>query len=277
MAEHETILSMAGLTLRILDDADKPAPWLVSRCKPFFAPPGSTPSPALTITIHRDAQLSSGSDRLSVKPGSQPGGFLMQGIDFVAVRRRCGLPFEVEALPEAGIAGILRWILGMALLEQGGLLLHAASCAIEGSGIAFPGPSGAGKTTISRLLQPQASLFTDETTALRFESSQPLIYSTPFAGELGAVTGPAAAPLEVLAFLQHAQQMELKPIRRCEAASWLLGCLFLPVVNEPWISQVLELVDRITESVRCVAFGFVPTDEVLEVCRERILASCSAA
>ena len=277
MPEHQTLLSIAGLTLRVLDDAAAVPEWLADRCKPFHVPHDTKTSPALTIAIHRDSDLPVGNDQLLVKPGSQPGSFRMHGIDFVATRRRCGLPFEVEALPDAGIAGILRWVLGVALLEQGGLLLHAASFIIEGRGVACPGPSGSGKTTLSRLLQQHFPILTDETTALRFEGTLPLIYSTPFAGELGAVAGPASAPLEQLLFLRHALETQIAPLKAADAASRLMGCLFLPVRETSWMSSALELAEQVVQAVPCVAFGFRPTPDVVEVCRERFSHSYTPA
>ncbi len=277
MPDHQIVLAIAGLTIRILDDAPEIPLWLNSRCKPFHVDPASAPQPSVTIAIHRDPLLDAGCDQLVVKAVGEPGGFWMHGVDFIVARKRCGLPFEVEAFPDAGMAGILRWILGIALLEQGGLLLHAASCSIEGGGIAFPGPSGRGKTTLSRLLQPHFPVFTDETTALRFEGDIPLIYSTPFAGELGAIAGPVAAPLELLCFLRHASAMQAQPMRLIDAAGQLMGSLFMPLCHEPWLSATLALVERVVRTVPCFDFGFCPTEEAVEVLNGLTRSAAAAA
>lgn len=276
MAEHQVFLSLAGLAFRLLDDAPAVPEWLDNRCKPFLLPQTDSAEASCTIAIRRNASLKPGSDQLIVEPAAEPGSFRFHGIDFIASRKRCGLPFEVEAMPEAGIAGLLRWVLAVALLEQGGLLLHAASCALDGAGVAFPGASGSGKTTLSRLVQPEALLFTDETTALRFEGSMPVIFATPFAGELGAVSGPASAPLEALWFLRHAQENQLRTLKPAEAAARLLGCVFMPVRQEPWLSAAMAAVESVIRSIGCEEFAFFPDAKVVEVLRGRFAHSVAA-
>ena len=51
----------------------------------------------------------------------------------------------------------------------------------------FPGASGAGKTTISRLAPPDVTLLTDEISYVRREGNRYLACGTPFAGELARV------------------------------------------------------------------------------------------
>ena len=209
--------------------------------------------------------------------GDEPGGFRMEGFHFIMSRRRCGLPFEVEARPNRGDMAILRWAFATALLEQNGLLMHAASCILDGRGVAFAGPSGVGKTTISRILQSQSYLLTDETTALRFEGVMPLIYSTPFAGELGAISGNVSAPLEAIFFLRHDSKNSLRPLSLGEATGRLMGAWFLPMRQEPWLSMALELAEQIVRSVPCIELGFRPDQTVVEVIRESFTYSAASA
>ena len=82
------------------------------------------------------------------------------------------------------IDAAFRILHSLLLARQGGLLVHAASAVRNGRAFLFAGVSGAGKTTISRLAPPDATLLTDEISYLRREGEGYVAYGTPFAGEL---------------------------------------------------------------------------------------------
>jgi hypothetical protein len=219
--------------------------------------------------IHRQADFALGPDELVCDTGDVASGeFEIRGTDFIARRRRCGLPIEVQAHPDAGMAGILRWIVGVLLIEQGGLLLHAMSYAHAGSGVACAGPSGRGKTTLAGLLAPHVRLFSDETTALRFIGEAPTIHATPFAGEMGMVSGPASAMLDALFFLQHGSQMAARPLDAPRAAAALLGCTFAPLRGGAWMQACLATAERLVRSVPCFELEFLPQPDVWETIQD---------
>ena len=73
----------------------------------------------------------------------------------------------VQSANPYSIDSALRIIHSLILARQGGLLVHAASAVRNGKAFLFAGVSGAGKTTISRLAPPDATLLTDEISYLR--------------------------------------------------------------------------------------------------------------
>src|SRR6202020_755692 len=93
-----------------------------------------------------------------------------------------------------------------ALLERGGLLLHASSVLSKGRAYAFVGPSGAGKTTMARLAAPRPVL-SDEVTALRPSASSGApfdCFPTPFWGDMVRERAGPPAPLALIGFPVHA-------------------------------------------------------------------------
>lgn len=257
------VLSIADITLQLIDDAPVLPVWLTQHCQPF-SPTSAPKDIAVVVHIHRDASLCVGQDDLIYSIDDTPGVFRIRGVDFEAERSGCEAPIHVRAHPEAGMAGVLRWLMGILLLERDGLFLHAMSFAREGSGVLGPGPSGRGKTTLSRLIRPHVDLFTDETTALRFIGEAPVIYATPFAGELGPVSGPASAMLDAVLLLRHASETKAGPMRHAQVVAELLGCAFLPLRHGPWMSRALTLMERLARAVPCRSFGFRPEPEVWE-------------
>ena len=110
--------------------------------------------------------------------------------------------------PQA-LAGFLRFLLGLVLPQNEGLLLHAAGVVVDASSAAarghvFMGPSGAGKSTIGLLAtQRGATLLGDEIIALRVHDGQAWVYGTPLGSRGGHSGHPGAAPLTTLAWLRQ--------------------------------------------------------------------------
>ncbi len=256
-------LAIADLPVTVLDDAPEPSEWLTQRCKEFHR---VTPDRAdgSAIAIHRDPSFTLAVDETVVDLSHESGAFSVRGVDFHMQRRRCGLPIEVIAHPEAGLAGILRWAVGLRLIETGGLLVHGMAYVFDGSGVLAAGPSGRGKSTLSRLIRDRVHLLTDETAAVRFVGEAPVVYATPFAGELGLVSGPASAMLESLLFLSHATEHGFEKVGAADATAKLLGCVFAPLAGGAWLDTCLATAERVARSVPTYAFGFRPEPDVWE-------------
>ena len=96
------------------------------------------------------------------------------------------------------------WIVN--LLGQGrGVELHG--CGVvdsQGEGHLFLGQSGAGKSTMARLWQPQPGIqiLSDDRIVLRKEGKKLWMHGTPWHGEAG-LSSAARAPLTRIYFLQH--------------------------------------------------------------------------
>ena len=144
-----------------------------------------------------------------------------------------------------------RVLVAYRLLELGGVLLHSAGVASRGRAHLFLGPSGAGKTTISRLgLASGRLVLSDDMNALcPDEEGTPKVEKLPFAGDLGRTPTPRSTyPLASLNRLRQGEN-HLRPLARAEAVATLLSCA--PFVNsDPHRLDVL--VDNLRDLVgRC--------------------------
>jgi hypothetical protein len=101
------------------------------------------------------------------------------------------------------VDSVLRILHSLILARKGGFLLHAASAIWEGRAYLFPGNSGAGKTTITRLAPSQITLLTDEISYVRPGAGGYRAYGTPFAGELARSGENCSAPIAALFFLER--------------------------------------------------------------------------
>ncbi len=261
MSEHQITLSIAGLPLTLIDEAPI-HDWLLERCHQYHAKKGVMATPSWTLTIARNEQFKIGQEQLIYQLGDEPGSFFIHAYDFKAYRNACHESITVEAHPDAAIIGIVRWLMALLLVENGGLLVHSASFAHRGSGVLCPGVSGAGKSTMSKLVREQCYLFSDETAAVRFLGDVPMLYSTPFCGELGLVSGPVEAPLETILLLKHADHYATEPARLIEAVSTLVGCTFMPLREGPWMQGVMRLSEKLARRVPAHYLYFKPEPEV---------------
>jgi len=203
----------------------------------------------------------------------------------VHVSQRLGLwcltrgDFRAEWEPAAGrgwirqsanpysIDSVLRIVHTLVLARQGGFLLHSASAIRDGKAFLFAGVSGAGKTTISRLAPPDATLLTDEISYVRRQDSGYVAFGTPFTGELAKVGENVSAPVAALYLLAQGPENRIDPIPHPEAARSLLANVLFFAEDEDLVQlafhSALEFVSRVPVS----RLTFVPDARVWELIR----------
>lgn len=131
---------------------------------------------------------------------------------------------ELVMAPEGTVENFLRGLYAWLALEDGGLLLHAAGLVRDGRGYVFFGASGSGKTTVTRLSMPQATVLSDDLVILRRCDGVLHVCGVPFRGALlEAPRVNARAPLAGLYRLAKAEQHRLEPLPRAAGIAELIG------------------------------------------------------
>src|SRR5581483_5148141 len=165
------------------------------------------------------------------------------------------------------IDSVLRIIHSLILAERGGFLLHAASAVRYGRAFLFSGVSGAGKTTISRLAPPDATLLTDEISYVRAEAGGYRAYGTPFAGELGRPGENRAAPIAALYFLAKGPSNRLEPMSGASAARRLLRNILFFAHDRALVGRLFSTACEFVSRVSVYELTFRPDGEVWELIR----------
>src|SRR5881296_3104409 len=124
--------------------------------------------------------------------------------------RQSANPYSIDA--------VLRIVHSLVLAGQGGMLVHAASAVRNGKAFLFAGVSGAGKTTISRLAPPDATLLTDEISYVRKQGNGYVAFGTPFTGELAKLGENVSAPIAALYLLAKGSENRIETVAPAEAA-----------------------------------------------------------
>jgi hypothetical protein len=179
--------------------------------------------------------------------------------------RQSANPYSIDA--------VLRIVHTLVLAQEGGFLLHAASAIRNGKAFLFAGVSGAGKTTISRLAPPDATLLTDEISYVRKDvrkdgQKQELSYAaygTPFTGELAKLGENASAPISALYLLAQGPENRIDPVASGQAVRELLANVLFFAEDTELVQRSFHAACEFVSRVPVSRLTFVPDARVWEM------------
>ena len=151
-----------------------------------------------------------------------------------------------------------RILVAYRLLFEGGLLVHSAGVMVDGEGYLFPGASGHGKSTLSRIsLREGRVVLSDDGNALWRKQGRTQVQALPFGGELRDLEKPVLSfPLRTVAALRKGSGNGLTVRSRAQATALLFSCA--PFVNGDPLRQerLFSNIDRLLDGVssRCLTF-----------------------
>jgi hypothetical protein len=205
------------------------------------------PQAAVSVTQERGRwTLERGDFRADWDPASRTGTI-----------RQTANPYSIDA--------VLRIVHTLVLARQGGFLLHSASAIRKGRAFLFAGVSEAGKTTISRLAPPDATLLTDEISYVRKQEAGYVAYGTPFTGELAKLGENVSAPIAALYLLAKGAENRIDPIPPAEAARSLLANLLFFAEDEELVQATFHSAFEFVSRVPVSRLTFVPDARVWEL------------
>jgi len=176
--------------------------------------------------------------------------------------RQSANPYSIDA--------VLRIVHTLVLAQEGsGFLLHAASAIRNGKAFLFAGVSGAGKTTISRLAPPDATLLTDEISYVRKKPREQgggyEAFGTPFTGELAKLGENVSAPISGLYLLAQGPQNRIEPVAPGQAARELLANLLFFAEDQGLVQRAFHAACEFVSQVPVSRLTFVPDARVWEM------------
>lgn len=132
----------------------------------------------------------------------------------------------------------------------GGVLMHAASIAGRDGALLVAGPSGAGKTTMSRAAAAAgAAVLSDERTIVRpARDGGWLVGGTPWPGA-GGFAQNRSVPLRALILLEQSDRDELVPLSPARALALLYRCHFPPLWDPRACERTLGNLERLVRDL----------------------------
>ncbi len=161
-------------------------------------------------------------------------------------------------------------VLSRVLANRDGCYLHASGAVLEGEGLLFVGRSGAGKSTMVKLLQGQAEILCDDRVIVRSWPDGFKVHGTWSHGEVPHVS-PSSAPLKAMLFLQQADHNCLVPLDdRQGVIKGILACLIKPLGTADWWDKILPLVGKMARELACYTLHFDKGGQVVDLLRELV-------
>ncbi len=147
----------------------------------------------------------------------------------------------LDMAPEARIENYLRAVFAWLCVKNNAVLLHAAGVIRNGLGYVFFGPSGAGKTTTSRIAARSSDVVSDDLVVIRIENGASILYGVPFRGEMSdAPRANQNAPLQAIFRIRQDTDHFLEPISTVTAVADL-------VASSPFVVRELSLTDLLVD------------------------------
>lgn len=178
----------------------------------------------------------------------------------------CGAPkadvftcHEASEQFRGAFENVARMLLAYAALENDALLLHSAAVIAQSGVLVFPGHSGAGKTTLSRLAeQAGLAVASDDLNVVVFDAGRCFLDALPFRGDLGGRSPPGRHLLSGILLHQKADRHRVSLATGAQCVARLLACT--PYVNlDPFRRERLTtLIEQIVENTRCAVLDFMP-------------------
>lgn len=173
-----------------------------------------------------------------------------------------------------GIVAILALVLR--LLPLGGLVIHGSAQVIDGQAIICTGPSGRGKSTISRLFnQCGVPVLTDERPVLRPNKTPEApgfrVYGSPWPSS-GQFVLNASAPLKKIYFIEHGPEQEILPLTPREAVLRLLDVALVPWLDAAFFDPLIQTLESVIRNVPHAVLRFRPDVTVVDAVRRDLAA-----
>jgi hypothetical protein len=150
------------------------------------------------------------------------------------------------------------------LADRDACYFHSSGARWNGSGYLFVGHSEAGKSTILKLLQPQAQSLCDDRIILRKYRDEYRIFGTWSGGEEDLITA-TSAPVKAVFFLNKSQENRLDPVvDKKHIMDKLLACLIRPLITSDWWEKTLDLIQSFIRDVPVYDLHFDKSGRIAE-------------
>lgn len=152
------------------------------------------------------------------------------------------------------------------LSQREGALVHCAGVDYNGRGYIFPGRSGAGKSTISRILagRNRFTIISDDRMVVRKSGSVFSAFGTPWPGE-EEIAENKNLPLSAIFFISQGISNRIEQITSREALERLLPVTSIPWYDADTMTEILAFCEDLTSHIPAYSLFFKPDAEIIDL------------
>ena len=155
-------------------------------------------------------------------------------------------------------------ILAHTLIDMNSCYFHCSAFIYKGRGFVFLGHSGAGKSTMIKLMREHVQILCDETNIIKREPDGYKVYGTWNHGELLDVSADNA-PLAGLFILRQDSQNALRPMRGVEVVANLVARVFKSIYTPELWQRQLAFFEDVAANVPSYELSFDRSGKVKDV------------
>jgi MoaA/NifB/PqqE/SkfB family radical SAM enzyme len=154
------------------------------------------------------------------------------------------------------------------LAQREGFYLHSCGVNFEGKGFLFVGQSGAGKSTIAKMLKNKAEILCDEKMIVRKESGGFKIYGTWIHGDMKDISARPAS-LKAIFFLEKSDKNRIiRLYDKKEINKKILSCLIKPLATKSWWDKMLALINDLSRQTPFYLLYFDKSGGIIEALKQ---------
>ncbi|MFH1783720.1 MAG: hypothetical protein ABH868_02325 [bacterium] len=173
-------------------------------------------------------------------------------------KKLCRLFTNNTDFSEALFVDAVRGCLHIFLQSLKGILLHASGAIYKGRGYLFTGPGGSGKSTAVNQLNG-TTVLSDECIGVKKYMNSYYMFGTPFHGN-----NNQTAALKGIFFPKKAKKMSFKKVKKTEALQRILSNMFLGVLEQNVMKNIIETLTELVEEVPCYEISFSLSSPILK-------------
>ena len=156
-------------------------------------------------------------------------------------------------------------LLSQALAFRQGCIMHSLGLIHNNKGYLFIGHSGAGKSTMAKIMQNNSIILCDDRNIIRKTKTGFNLFGTWRHSDFHNIS-PLSAPLKAIFFLNQSDKNQLEMIRNNKIKiSRLLECLIKPFATSDWWELTLDFFDDLVKQVDCINLKFDKSGKIREL------------
>ena len=162
--------------------------------------------------------------------------------------------------------------LAYALANCGGCFIHSSGVVLDGKGVLFVGCSGAGKSTIKRMIlsNSRAEPLCDERNIIRKWPDGYQVHGVWANKDLSDVSA-TSSPLGAIMFLEQSNENRVSPIgNRIDIIKRLLTCVLGPAESAEWWDKSLKIMGDIAKDIPCYRVNFDLSGQIVKLIEDAV-------